>query len=415
MSQPLVTIVTPSFNQGRFIRQTIESVLNQDYPNIEYIIMDNGSRDETAAIALEYASRLTFVPEQDRGQSHAINNGFRRGRGEILSWLNSDDILLPGAVSAAVRAFQEMPRVGAVYGDGFTMDLDGQFSARFPYTQKFNLYRLANISDYILQQTVFLRRAVLVEVGYLREDLHFTLDWELWIRIGKRYPLHYVPAYFGAIREHGDAKSSAGGIRRIREIRDMLREHTGRWLPPGWTLYGMDTLARWCCQSIGRWPGRLADFGKLLAWFLCGALAYAAVDWDQDWFHDTWAGRDLRYWLPRGEGRLVLEGFMPAHPNLLGQRIRISGNGRLLADIEVPPGRFRHKIPISSSEGHLHLGIRASHTHILNVRDARRLSYVLERIRWNGYEYGPPLPRDQMYGQIWSSASRNPSTSPSSL
>src|SRR5579864_7213135 len=103
MNDPLVTIVTPSYNQGRFIRATIESVLSQDYPSIEYIIMDGGSTDETAAVVGEYKGRLTFISEHDRGQSHAINKGFRMARGEIVSWLNSDDIILPGAVSHAVR------------------------------------------------------------------------------------------------------------------------------------------------------------------------------------------------------------------------------------------------------------------------------------------------------------------------
>src|SRR5947209_1478650 len=106
LSRPLVTIVTPSFNQGRFIRQTIESVLSQDYPHIEYVIMDGGSTDETASVAAEYSDRLTFFSEADHGQSHAINKGFRMARGEVVSWLNSDDVILPGAVAHAVKAFE---------------------------------------------------------------------------------------------------------------------------------------------------------------------------------------------------------------------------------------------------------------------------------------------------------------------
>ena len=127
MTEPLVTIVTPSYNQGRFIRATIESVLAQDYPAIEYIIMDGGSTDETAAIASEYNERLTFISEPDRGQSHAVNKGFRMARGEIVNWINSDDVILPGAVGHAVRALTQHPRVGAVYGEGYTIDRDGKF------------------------------------------------------------------------------------------------------------------------------------------------------------------------------------------------------------------------------------------------------------------------------------------------
>src|SRR5436309_8624539 len=113
-STPLFSVVTPSYNQGRFIRATIESVLSQDYPNLEYIIMDGGSADETASVVKEYASRLTFISEKDRGQSHAINKGFQMARGEILAWLNSDDLYLPGAVNRAVQAFHENPAAGAV-------------------------------------------------------------------------------------------------------------------------------------------------------------------------------------------------------------------------------------------------------------------------------------------------------------
>ena len=108
--KPTVTIVTPSYNQGEFIRATIESVLAQDYPRLEYIVMDGGSSDQTSAIAAEYASRLTWISEKDRGQAHAINKGFGRAKGDIVAWLNSDDILLPGAVTRAVNAFADALR-----------------------------------------------------------------------------------------------------------------------------------------------------------------------------------------------------------------------------------------------------------------------------------------------------------------
>jgi Glycosyltransferases involved in cell wall biogenesis len=125
LNHPLVTVVTPSYNQGRFIRATIESVLSQDYPNVEYIIMDGGSKDETASVAAEYAGRLTFISERDRGQSHAINKGFQMAKGEIVSWLNSDDTILPGAISHAAAAFEKNPSLGAVYGEGYLIDYDG--------------------------------------------------------------------------------------------------------------------------------------------------------------------------------------------------------------------------------------------------------------------------------------------------
>src|ERR1700693_3648321 len=141
MAQPLVTIVTPSYNQGQFIRTTIESVLSQDYPHIEYIIMDGGSKDETAAMVKEYGSRLTWISEKDRGQSHAINKGFRMARGSIISWLNSDDLILPGAVRKAVDGFRQNPEAGAVYGEGYLIDREGKTTGRFPCTEPFNLWK----------------------------------------------------------------------------------------------------------------------------------------------------------------------------------------------------------------------------------------------------------------------------------
>src|ERR1022692_175599 len=135
MHEPLVTIVTPSYNQGCFIRATIESVLSQDYPHIEYIVMDGGSTDETASVVKDYAGRLTFISEKDLGQSHAINKGFRMANGSILGWLNSDDVYLPGAIRAAVDGFVRNPAAGAVYGEGYLLDRDGNVSSRFPFTE----------------------------------------------------------------------------------------------------------------------------------------------------------------------------------------------------------------------------------------------------------------------------------------
>src|SRR5262245_18944056 len=142
MRPPLVTVVTPSFNQGRFIRATIESVLSQDYPDIEYIVMDGGSTDDTAEVVKDFAGRLTWISEKDRGQSHAINKGFRMAKGEIVAWINSDDSLVPGAVAHAVRAFVHHPEAGAVYGEGYLIDRAGRITSRFPATEPFNLWKL---------------------------------------------------------------------------------------------------------------------------------------------------------------------------------------------------------------------------------------------------------------------------------
>ncbi len=231
-SSPIVTVVTPSYNHGGFIRATIESVLSQDYPNLEYIVMDGGSSDNTASVVKDYASRLCFVSERDRGQSHAINKGFRQGHGSILAWLNSDDIYLPNAISTAVQALSAQPTAGMVYGEGCVIGHDGTNQGRFPHSRPFDLWRLVYLSDYILQQSSFYHRAVLDDVGYLDEELHYGLDWDLFIRIGLKYPVSYIPQYLGCIREHADSKSSRGAWTRARELHCLLKKHTGLRLPP---------------------------------------------------------------------------------------------------------------------------------------------------------------------------------------
>src|SRR5438128_8552250 len=128
---PLVSIVTPSYNQGRFIEDTIRSVLAQDYPNLEYIVVDGGSTDHTLDVLRRYEGRLRWVSEPDRGQSEAINKGFRMARGEIVSWLNSDDTYVPGAIGKAVAHLGARPEVVMVYGEGYLLDEGGRVTRRF--------------------------------------------------------------------------------------------------------------------------------------------------------------------------------------------------------------------------------------------------------------------------------------------
>jgi len=258
LSQPLVTIVTPSYNQGHFIRATIESVLSQGYPNVEYLIMDGGSTDATAAVAAEYSSRLTFVSEKDRGQTHAINKGFQRANGSIVAWLNSDDVYLPDAIAHGVAGLAAHPEVGAIYGEGFQIDYDGNVRQQFPFTEPFNLWKLTFVLDYVLQQSVFFRRSCVEAVGWADEALHFGMDWDLLIRLAKRYGLAYVPEKFGCIREYEAAKSFAGGQRRFQELAALLSRHTGRRCPPGWWFYGLDTYDKIWAERIRKVvPGSL--------------------------------------------------------------------------------------------------------------------------------------------------------------
>jgi glycosyltransferase involved in cell wall biosynthesis len=234
MEQPLVSIVTPSFNQGRFIRQTIESVLSQDYPRIEYLVVDGGSTDETLEILRSYGDRLTWVSEPDRGQADAINKGWRGARGEILAYLNSDDFYLPGAVSRAVRFLSERPDLVAVYGEAWHSDETGHVWERYP-TEAFDRQRLKEIC-YICQPATFLRRHAVARVGYLDESLRYCMDYDLWLRLLQVGPLGHLPEYLAVSRLYGDNKTMGQRVQVHVEIMDMLRRHQG-FVDPAW-IYG---------------------------------------------------------------------------------------------------------------------------------------------------------------------------------
>ena len=220
--QPKVSIITPSFNQARFLDQTMLSVLQQDYPYIEYIVIDGGSSDGSQEIIQKYADRLAYWQSQkDKGQTDAINQGFARATGEILVWLNSDDILYPGAVSAAVRQLQEHPQVGMVYGDCHLINAEGKVIGNFPAAQT-DLKKLRRGYVHIPQQTAFFRADLWRKVAPLDDSFYFAMDYDLWTRLAAQAPLLYVPETWAAFRLHEGAKSIAADDRCWPE---MLRVH----------------------------------------------------------------------------------------------------------------------------------------------------------------------------------------------
>jgi hypothetical protein len=350
MARPLVTIVTPSYNQGPFIRSTIESVLSQDYEAVEYIIMDGGSTDETAAIVSEYASRLTWISERDRGQSHAINKGFRMARGEIVAWLNSDDLFLPGAISRAVAELTALPHLAAVYGEGYLIDRDGNITERFPITEPFNLWKLVHLSDYILQQTVFFRKNVFEEVGCLDEDLHYVMDWDLLIRIGKRYEIGYISALMGCLREYAETKTFAGGAPRVAEIRELMRRHNGMRWAPGYIVYGLDTYRKIWVQAIGRHtPALLSGPSKVVQWLVdraCSRIIGGQILKSQGWSADGWADRRVKLMAPASASAIILRGTIPNGDSRLLLEAR--SNGCVVQKAQVGPGRFTVRVPLAT-------------------------------------------------------------------
>jgi Glycosyl transferase family 2 len=391
-SEPLVSVVTPSYNQGHFIRATIESVLSQDYQNLEYIVMDGGSTDETAAIVREYGSRIVFVSKADRGQAHAINEGFGLAKGKVLAWLNSDDVFLPGAVGAGVRALSSNPDAGLVYGDGYLIDSAGNVTGPFPHTREPDLWRLVHLSDYILQQSVFFRREVLDDVGYLDETLHYGLDWDLLIRVGFKYRLAYVSQHLGCLREYAETKSSSGGAKRVRELHSMLRKHTALVLPPGSMVYGLDTYSQLACTAIRtRTPGLLRPAGNFLervVRFTAGNVVGRTLLHAQGLYSDGWAGKTLLYMLRSGCRSVLIEGLVPEDMRQLHrQSLQVECSGRHIGHYPIGPGAFgiRIEIPSDLADQPLRFRIVARRSFVPSPfpwkGDRRRLAFQLGSVR----------------------------------
>jgi glycosyltransferase involved in cell wall biosynthesis len=218
----LVSIVTPSYNQSRFIEDTIQSVLSQDYPQIEYLVVDGASTDGTVDIIRKYEARLAWwVSERDQGQTDAINKGFARATGQILAWLNSDDTYEPEAVSAAVRYLQEHPDVGMVYGDCNYINKDGELIGQFKSRQT-SYRRIRRGYNHIPQQTMFFRAELWKDVGPLDPSFHYAMDYDLWTRLAARSEIKYVPQTWANFRLHTSGKTIMADDRFWPE---MLRIH----------------------------------------------------------------------------------------------------------------------------------------------------------------------------------------------
>jgi glycosyltransferase involved in cell wall biosynthesis len=224
---PLVSIVTPSYNQARFLEATLHSVLEQDYPNIEYLVVDGASTDGSVDIIRRYADRLTWwVSEKDSGQSEAINKGLHWARGEIVGWLNSDDVYLPGAVSAAVSTFRSNPDAAVVYGDALAIDADGN-SFNVMHARQYSLVDLMAF-NIICQPTAFMRRSVLEQVEYLSPAYHLLMDNLLWMNMARVAPVVYVPQAWAAARYHDQAKNRTRGAAYGREARVLIDDLRSR-------------------------------------------------------------------------------------------------------------------------------------------------------------------------------------------
>jgi glycosyltransferase involved in cell wall biosynthesis len=260
--QPLVSVLTPSFNQGGFISDTLRSVSCQTYPDVEHIVMDGGSTDETVEILRAAGSRVTWVSEPDAGQSSALNRAFAASKGEIVGWLNSDDAYYDTrTIEDVVAFFEKHPEVDVVYGHAARITPDGRI-VYILHVPRFSRRHLL-WECFLFQPAVFMRRRAIVG-DFVNETFHFAMDWELWLRLSRTRRFARLDRVLAVDRTHGD--------RKIRTLLDVLEADTKRLE----TMYGVRR------PKPGGWShryyfvtGRLAGARHIL--FPVAPLAFSGV------------------------------------------------------------------------------------------------------------------------------------------
>lgn len=206
-----ISVITPSYNQGEFLKRTMQSVVDQGYPDLEFLVFDGGSTDDSVQIIESFESHLShWESKPDRGQSHAINKGFERATGDVVTWLNSDDTLLPGALTAVNRVFEADEEIDAVYGDFVYMDANDNMLRRRHLFRKFR-YETLLFHDYLGQPAVFYRRRVLEKIGLLDEALKYSMDWDFFLRMKRQCNMVHLAQPLAGYRLHPEAKSSQEG------------------------------------------------------------------------------------------------------------------------------------------------------------------------------------------------------------
>jgi glycosyltransferase involved in cell wall biosynthesis len=390
---PTVGVATPSYNAAEFIRDTIDSVLSQDYPHIRYVVMDGGSNDGTVDVLRSYGDRLDWVSQPDGGQADAINRGIERVGGDIVAFLNADDAYEPGAIATAVKRFAERPGAALIYGAALQLDSAGNVVRTTPVLPC-DHQSLAGYNP-ISQPAAFASGAVWREVGGLDPSLHLALDYELWMRMSEGgRPLLSVPDVLARIRFHADAKSEAQRGRHLRESMAVARRHYGH-VPAPWS----DAYARWLAAGRPSVLVALPRTRKSAALQLPLNLyanprtpVRAVRDWAGDvgllptfegrW-HDNWISRRWRsvVSVPGTTRRVVVRGMHHRFdPRPL--KLRITLDGRTVADtVLTDPGKFELEGAIAPElHGHnRELLLEASYTTRVET-DPRRLSCQIEEV-----------------------------------
>jgi glycosyltransferase involved in cell wall biosynthesis len=227
-----VSIVTPSYNQGQFIERTLQSVASQTGAEIEHVVFDGGSTDNTVEVLKNFTPPVRWVSKKDKGQTDAVNQGIRATSGDIIGWLNSDDIYYPGTVARVVEYFVQHPEIDVVYGMADHIDLDDKVFESYP-TEPWDFKRLHE-TCFICQPALFFRRRVVEQYGFLDESLNYCMDYEYWLRLGKTgVRFEYLEEKLAGSRLYADNKTLGSRVKVHREINDMFKKLFG-WVPDKW-------------------------------------------------------------------------------------------------------------------------------------------------------------------------------------
>jgi glycosyltransferase involved in cell wall biosynthesis len=387
---PRIGLVTPSFNMAPFLEDTIASVLSQDYPHLDYIVMDGGSTDGTPSLLRSYEDRLRWRSEPDSGQGDAVNKGFHAVTGEIFTFLNADDTYLPGALSAIAGHFRRNPSAGMIYGEAYHVDTHGKILDRYP-TRPFDIDSL-NAQCFICQPAAFMLREAFADAGMINSGLHYALDYDLWIRLARSYSVAKVDDYLATSRMHLDNKTLSSRRQVYQEIISVTRAHYGyvpyEWLH-GYACYLLDRKDQYFDRSRPSIPSYLLAL-------LLGARhnPHQLQRYWADWLHGTGIGAEFTSrwddgWISR---RYETTLSLPPHPVTLRvsgkhaapisrQRLRLSLDGHTLRDwFEVPPGPFTLELPLPPAASPARFVIEARRTWRPRHGDYRRLSVVIDKL-----------------------------------
>jgi glycosyltransferase involved in cell wall biosynthesis len=375
---PRVFVVTPCLDQARYLRQTIDSVLAQEYPRLDYFVADGGSTDGCVEILRSYGDRVRWTSGPDEGQAAAIADAWAASDADILAWLNSDDLYLPGAVERAVRELAARPAAGLVYGQAWYVDESGERLRAYP-TRPFDAERLRN-DCFVCQPAAFVRRAALERVGLPDRTLRYCMDYDLWIRLARVAEVAYVEEFLACSRLHAETKSH-------RELTAMFAEIVGVTA----RRYGVASRNWAVAEMIHRTKMRIGPLGRLLPKRLAQRLQAALVQrlerrYRGPVFSDLWAGTTtLVTVVPDAAGRAEIPVESPYWPHAEPLALVVEHEGRELARRTLAErGEFRLEldVPGATPGAPVQLTVRANRTFVPCVSgfapwDERPLSFLV--------------------------------------